>query len=346
MRVLLITNDYPPRPGGIQQYLANLVAQSGHEIRVLAPKDNASADGPNIVRGHTSWMMPTRRTVRWVREHIADFGPDMLVFGAPTPLAQVGPRLGTPYVVIAHGAEVALPAAFPIARQLLRRTFKKASSVLTVSEFTAARVTRLGAARTEVLGAGVDLDVFVPRNSADSEHTTLVCVSRFIPRKGHKRVIAAAERLNADGHPCDVLIVGKGRLEARIRRAAERASVDVRMEVDVPWSALPALYSEGDVFVMPARNRLLGLDVEGLGIVYLEGAAAGLPVVAGRSGGAPETVVPGVTGFVAETVDEIADAVVRVDGAMGVAGRRRVESMYSWHAVGERFDRFLEEAVG
>lgn len=297
-------------------------------------------------------MVPSGRTYRWVLDQIRDFEPDVTVFGAPHPLAQMGPRLaratGIPYVVIAHGAEVTLPAAVPGLRQILRWTFRRASLVLTVSSFTAGRVAALGAPETEVLGAGVELSAFRPgdhpcKGSADRP-LVIACISRFVPRKGHLRVLAAAERLQDEGTDVEVLLAGRGRLEGRMRRAAARSTTPVRVESDVQWEDLPDLYRSCDVFVMPARSRWLGLEVEGLGIVYLEAAASGVPVVAGTSGGAPETVVPGVTGYVAESVSEIVEAVRLITPRrhdMGAAGRSRTVEMYSWESVARRFDSAL-----
>ncbi len=319
---------------------------------MLGPAHPDTGPDRAIVRGHARYMLPTSRTRRWVLDHVADFQPDVVVFGAPHPLAQFGPALrrqtGLPYVVVAHGAEVTMPGAVPGLRQWLGSTFRKADLVFTVSAYTARKVEAMGATATTVLGAGVDLEAYRPGARDASGPLVLACVSRFVPRKGHLRVIEAAERLAAAGTPAEVLVVGRGRLEQRIRRAARRAAVPVRVEVDVPWSALPDLYAESDVFVMPSRSRWFGLEVEGLGIVYLEAAAAGLPVVAGRSGGAPETVVPGQTGYVAESVDEIVEAVQRIvedPTGYGEAARRRAEALYSWESVASRFDEGLRQAA-
>ena len=356
MRALLVTNDYPPKPGGIQQYLSNLVGHSSVSFLVLASEHPGAPADPQVVRGWASYLLPNARTYRWVAEHIRDFGPDVVVFGAPHPLAQLGPRLsahfGVPYVVMAHGAEVTVPGAAPVLRQVLGRTFRHASLVLTVSAFTARKVAAMGAARTSVLGAGVDLGAFRPsegRTAPERERRLVIgCISRFVPRKGHRRVLAAAERLQAGGLSVEVLLAGKGRLEARIRRRAARAAVPVRVESDVPWKELPGLYRSCDMFVMPARSRWLGLEAEGLGIVYLEASACGIPVVAGTSGGAPETVVPGVTGYVASSVGDIVEAVgLIVDrrDEMGAAARAYAVGHYSWEAVARRFDAALSEVV-
>ncbi|MCE2529055.1 MAG: glycosyltransferase family 4 protein [Acidimicrobiia bacterium] len=353
MRVLLITNDYPPRPGGIQQYLSNLVRHSSARIRVLAPADPEASEEPHVVRSGWGFMWPTPRVRDWISRRIREFEPDVLLFGAPHPLAQLGPRLSRtcelPYVVMAHGAEVTLPGAVPGLRHLLGRTFRRAALVLTVSRYTARRVERMGAARTTVLGAGVDLDTFRPGASTSGRDRPVIgCISRLVPRKGHLRVLAAAERLSAAGTPVSVLLAGQGRLEGRIRSRAARATVPVEVVTDAAWEELPDLYRSCDVFVMPARSRWLGLEIEGLGIVYLEASASGIPVVAGMSGGAPETVVPGVTGYVAATTGQIAEAVglaLEQRLEMGPAARARAEQHFSWEAVAGRFDSALRQAV-
>jgi phosphatidylinositol alpha-1,6-mannosyltransferase len=176
-------------------------------------------------------------------------------------------------------------------------------------------------------------------------------VSRFVPRKGQRRVLDAAARLRSEGRRLSVLMVGRGRNEQALRRRAERLGVPVRFEVGVPWDRLPGLYREMDVFVMPCRSRWGGLEVEGLGLVFLEAAASGLPVLAGDSGGAPETVVPGVTGFVV-AADRHIDGGLRLllddpdrARAMGAAGRERVLAAYTWEAVAGRVMEGLAAAV-
>ena len=363
MRLLLVTNDYPPRPGGIQQYLGNIVARHEGPVRVLGPADaNATAPGDRldrpeglveVVRGRRTWMVPTAAWRRWVLQHVETFRPDVVVYGAPTPLAQAGARIrsatSVPFVVMTHGAEVTLPAAVPGLRHILATTFRSADLMFAVSRFTAGRVAAVSGVDPVVLGAGVDIEAFRPvASDRGAGPVRLVCVSRFTPRKGHDRVIEAAELLARRGVPAEVILVGKGRLEQRLRSRAAAAAVPVRMLVDVRWSDLPDAYRGGDVFVMPARSRWLGLEVEGLGIVYLEAGASGLPVVVGPSGGAPETIVPGQTGYVALTPDEIAEAVTLIldDPQMGARSRRHVESNWTWDAVMERWRAGLERAVG
>lgn len=353
MRLLLVTNDFPPRPGGIQQYLGNLVEAFPGEVRVLAPAESDDA-GSGVIRADRRFMWPTRRVRRWVEEHIDRFRPDIVLFGAPHPLPWLGPALraatGVPYAVICHGAEVTIPAAFPVSRQMLRRPLRRADALFAVSRFTAGRVERLAGRPVHYLGAGVDVNEFVP-GPAPAGVPVVGCVSRFVPRKGQRRVLEAVARLRRRGIEADVLLVGKGRDERRLRGLADSLGVPTRFEVAVPWEALPGLYREMTVFAMPCRSRWMGLEVEGLGLVFLEAAAAGLPVLAGDSGGSPETVVPGVTGYVVAGGEDLEEGLARlltdrVEAArMGEAGRRWVLDHYTWDAVVARLTAGLEAAI-
>ncbi|NQV05244.1 glycosyltransferase, partial [bacterium] len=297
------------------------------------------------------FMWPTRSIRRWVEGQIADFAPDVVVFGAPHPLAHMGPglreRTGVPYAVMCHGAEITIPAAVPLLRRLVRWPLRRADSLFAVSRFTARRVERLTRRPVSVIGAGVDIEAFTPAD-APPDSPVIACVSRFVPRKGHDRVLRSVARLREQGVDATALIVGTGRLEKRLRRLADDLGVPTRFEVGVPWSELGGLYRTATVFVMPCRSRWFGLEVEGLGIVFLEAAAAGLPVLAGDSGGAPETVIPGRTGFVVPDDDAIDQALRMLVAApdwarrVGAAGRRRVEAEFTWNAAAGRMIHGLE----
>jgi phosphatidylinositol alpha-1,6-mannosyltransferase len=356
-RVLLVTNDYPPRPGGIQQYLGNLVAVLGGDVLVAAPAHPGAEERAGVVRSRRRFMWPTRRIARWVDGLVADFRPDVVLFGAPYPLPWLGPALrhrhGVPYVVLAHGAEVLVPAAFPVSRQLLARPLKAADALVAVSRFTAGRLGKLTGRPVEVVGAGVDLDAFRPADLPTHNPTPVVgCVSRFVPRKGQHLLIEAAAKLRAAGTEVEVLLVGKGRLESRLRRLAVDLEVPLRMEVDAPWSELGGLYRQMDVFCMPCRSRWGGLEAEGLGLVLLEAAATGLPVLAGASGGAPETVEPGRTGFVVAGVEDIVEGLDLLLGdrerasRMGELGRQRIVEQFTWDRVADRLTSVFDEVVG
>jgi phosphatidylinositol alpha-1,6-mannosyltransferase len=346
MRLLLVTNDFPPKPGGIQMYLRNFVDAFPGEVLVYAPADAAAPEGEEgIIRGDARYMVPSGALARSIVAAAAPFGPDAILFGAPHPLPRIGPALrdslGVPFGVLSHGAEVTLPAAFPGARQVLARMLRAADVRFAVSRFTAERVKRLTGLPTEFVGAGVETETFVPAERSVDDHRPVVgCVSRFVPRKGQDRLIEAVARLDRD---VEVLLVGRGRTEDALRRRAADRGVDTSFAVDVPWSDLPGLYRRMDVFCMPTSSRWGGLEVEGLGLVYLEAAASGLPVLAGDSGGSPETVIPGVTGYVVSSIDDVVDGLrLLLDdperaAAMGAAGRAFVEQEFTWTRVIERF---------
>ena len=359
MRLLLITNDYPPKPGGIQQYLGNLMDAYPEPVRVLAPDDgpaNATERGEDVVvRSSQGFMWPTPRVGDWVVNEAAAFDPDVVLFGAPYPLPWLGPRLQealrVPVGVLCHGAEVTLPAAFPGSRQMLRKMLAAADVRFAVSNFTVGRVHRLTGKPVRYIGAGVDLETFHPGPPPNNPVPVVACVSRFVPRKGQDMVIDAAAELAERGISIQVLLVGKGRMEGQLRRRAERKGVDVRFEVDVPWGRLPDLYRSADIFCMPCSSRWGGLEVEGLGLVFLEAAATGLPVLAGDSGGAAETVQPAQTGFVVHDVGDIAEGIEMLVGdparaaEMGAAGRRRMEAQFTWGEVVNRLVSGFEDAA-
>ena len=345
MRLLLVTNDYPPKPGGIQMYLQNLVDAYPDEVLVFGPQDDgAPEDEPGVVRGTRPYMLPDGGTLEAILAAAARFRPDAVLFGAPHPLPRLGPaireRLGVPFGVLSHGAEVTIPAAVPGVRQALGRMLGRADVRFAVSRFTARRVERLTHSDAVFVGAGVEVDTFVPGPPRPFNDPPVIgCVSRFVPRKGQHRLLDAVAQLDEE---VTVLFVGKGRTEDLLRSRARDLGVDARFEVDVPWEALPGLYQSMDVFCMPTSSRWGGLEVEGLGLVFLEAAASGLPVLAGDSGGSPETVLPGETGYVVADHDAIVEGLrMLLDdpqraAEMGRAGRRYVEAEFTWDRVVDR----------
>ena len=235
----------------------------------------------------------------WVANEIAEFEPDALLFGAPHPLPAIIPKLRSefagPIAVMTHGAEVTLPAALPVRDSGCDARCGAPTCCWRCPvhgrqgwQADRAKWSRSGRASTSSRSPPL----------IDRAAPVIGCVSRFVPRKGQDRLIEVAGQLRQTGIPVELILVGKGRWESRLRRLADARQVPTRFEVDVPWETLARALSEMAVFAMPAKSRWAGLEVEGLGIVYLEAAAAGLPVVAGDSGGAPEAVLPGVTGFV------------------------------------------------
>ena len=336
-------------------YLKNLLDSYDGESLVVAPSDDR-VDGPErgVVRGDRSYMLPDGATRRLVRDAGKDFEPDAILFGAPHPLSWMGPwlreELGAPFGILSHGAEITIPGSIPGVRRALGRALAAADVRFAVSRFTARKVEALSRRPVTFLGAGVEVDTFTPPDSGPDNPVPVVgCVSRFVPRKGQDRLLRAVASLDRE---VEVLFVGTGRMEGDIRKLAHKLGVKARFEVDVPWTDLPNLYRSMDMFCMPCRSRWGGLEVEGLGLVFLEAASTALPVLAGDSGGSPETVVPGETGFVVSSVSDIAEGLeillsnpVRA-AEMGRKGREFVLAEYTWQRVVERLHGGFAPHIG
>ncbi len=376
-RVLLVTNDFPPRRGGIQSYLhelvGHLVATGDHTLTVYAPKwkgcedfdEDARTSGYRVVRHPTTLMLPGPGVDDRMRELIAGDDIESVWFGAAAPLALLAPRArsaGAGRVIAStHGHEVGW-SMLPVARSALRRIGDGSDVVTYVSRYTRNRFASAfgpGAA-LEHLPPGVDTDRFVPDPAARAEmrsryglgeRPVIGCLSRLVPRKGQDMLIRALPAIREQVDGAALVIVGGGPYLATLHRLARQVGITehVTFTGGVPGAELPAHHAMADVFAMPCRTRGAGLDVEGLGIVYLEASATGVPVVAGRSGGAPETVQDGVTGLVANgsDVDEIATAVAELladpDRAaqMGAAGRRWAVDNWQWRTQAARLAKLL-----
>lgn len=376
-RVLLVTNDFPPRRGGIQSYLhqlvGHLVATGDHTLTVYAPKwkgceefdEDARISGYRVVRHPTTLMLPGPGVDDRMRELIAGDDIASVWFGAAAPLALLAPRArsaGAGRVIAStHGHEVGW-SMLPVARSALRRIGDGSDVVTYISRYTRNRFASAfgpGAA-LEHLPPGVDTDRFVPDPAARAEmrsryglgeRPVIVCLSRLVPRKGQDMLIRALPAIREQVDGAALVIVGGGPYLATLHRLARQAGITehVTFTGGVPGAELPAHHAMADVFAMPCRTRGAGLDVEGLGIVYLEASATGVPVVAGRSGGAPETVQDGVTGLVANgsDLDEISTAVAEIltdpDRAaqMGAAGRRWAVDNWQWRTQAARLAKLL-----
>jgi len=379
-RVLLVTNDFPPRRGGIQSYLQELVGQLvqsdnnyNYTLTVYAPKwkdseefdEEAHATGYQVVRHPTTLMLPGPGVDDRMRRLIASNDIETVWFGAAAPLAMLAPRArsaGARRVIAStHGHEVGW-SMLPVARSALRRIGDGTDFVTYVSQYTRGRFASAFGPRAalEYVPPGVDTDRFAPDPAARTEmrsryglgeRPVIVCLSRLVPRKGQDMLIRALPAIRERVDGAALVIVGGGPYLATLHLLAREAGVteQVVFAGAVPGAELPAHHAMADVFAMPCRTRGAGLDVEGLGIVYLEASATGVPVVAGNSGGAPETVQDGETGRVVNgsDVDEIATAVTEIladptlAAEMGAAGRRWAVDHWQWHNQAARLHSLL-----
>jgi phosphatidylinositol alpha-1,6-mannosyltransferase len=372
-RTLLVTNDFPPKVGGIQRTLWSLSAALPPErLTVLAPAwDGARAfdeTAPfDLIRERRRFIWPSPSFADRLDANVGSTGSEVVLFGDAFPLALLGPRLaarGTPYLVAAHGFDYWL-STVPVAHAVMQwMTSRSARVAVMCSEFIARRV-RTAVPRgvpVSVLHPGADLDRFRPDLPTEDlrdrhglgDRPVIVCVSRLVPRKGQDVLIRSMRAVQRRVPEAALLIVGAGPHEHALRRLADRApNRSVTFVGEVPEADLPRYYALGEVFAMPCRTRLGGLEVEGWGNVFIEAAACGRPVVVGDSGGARETVVHGETGLLVDgrDVEGVADALATLledppyARRMGKAGRARVEREHAWPRAADRLAAWLRAAV-
>ncbi len=373
-RTLVVTNDYPPRAGGIQAFVQGLVSRQPPEsITVYAPKWRGAEEFDEqqqfeVVRHPRSLMLPEPFVISRATELLREREATRVLFGAAAPLGLMAPSLrkaGAEHIVaLTHGHEAGW-AMLPGARQALRRIGNSVDTVTYLGEYTRSRISgalsRQARVRMRRLVPGVDDVAFHPRNRDDgrrvranyglADRPVVVCVSRLMPRKGQDTMIEAMPLIKRKVPDAALLIVGGGPYKPKLEELVAKNGLhnDVVLTGTVPWAELPAHYAAGDVFAMPCRTRNRGLDVEGLGIVYLEASATGLPVVAGDSGGAPDAVVEGETGYVVRGGDPAA-AAQRVaallqdpegSAAMGARGREWIERYWRWELISKRLSELL-----
>jgi len=362
MPSLLVTNDFPPKIGGIQSYL--------HELWRRLPVADATVftthhDGDaawdaqqpfRVVRARERQFFPTRSLATRIDALAREIDASVILLDPWLPLGQLGPRLtAAPYVVVVHGAEVTVPGRLPGSRQLGGRVLRGAAGIVAAGCYPAREAEHAagGALRGVVIPPGVDVDRFRPlatpdRRAArqqfglDPDRPLVLGVSRLVPRKGFDVLVDAVAGLP----DVQLAIAGAGRDRARLERRAAQRGLGRRVRFlgrVADDETFPQLYACADVFAMPCRDRWGGLEAEGFGIVFLEAAAAGVPAVAGRSGGSHEAVVDGETGFVVDgrALDVrgalaalLADDDLRA--RMGAAARARAVMEFSYDTLAAR----------
>lgn len=373
MRALWITNDLPPRAGGIEQFVGNLLERvHPASTVVLGP-----AAGPEAAAGDRQrpWrtvraegrVLPTPRIRRLARRLGRDHGAEVVVLGASWPLGELAPALrrdlDVPVVALSHGLEAGLASVG--LGHLVHRATRGLAALTTISDWTEQRLApHVTAARVRRVPPGVDVARFTPGLDGSRLRSAwgvppgaplVGCISRLVRRKGQDVLLEAWPEIRRRHPDAHLVLAGEGPLHRELADTARRLGPDAGVVLPgrLRWEDLPAAHAALDVFAMPCRTRLHGTDVEGLGIVYLEAQACGVPAIAGRSGGAPEAVRDGETGSVVDGARpaEVAEAIDRwlADPAgrreAGDRGRRWVERCWSWTAIATGFEGLLAEVV-
>jgi len=372
---LLVTNDFPPKVGGIQNYLWELWRRLPPDdfVVLTSPYEGAEvfdrSQPYRIVRTREPVLLPSPLMVRRIRALAAQFGASVVVLDPAVPLGLVGPHLGLPYALALHGAEVTVPARLPLGKQAMARVLGAATLLIGGGGYPVAEARRAQPQLPPVveIPPGVDASRFRPlppdersqaRNSFGiSEGQQLVLsVSRLVPRKGMDVLIEAASRLRSTGEFSDleVAVAGVGRDHARLQRLIRRTGSPTRLLGRVADADLPGLYAAADLFVLCCRTRWGGLEQEGFGIVLLEAAATGLACVAGNSGGANEAVSDTRTGLVVSDPRDPAQlaghlrhllANPALAATMGAAGRARAKTEFSYDTLAVRLREALDTAA-
>lgn len=370
-RTLIVTNDFPPRTGGIESFVLAMAQRLPDDVIVHTARQRGDAEHDRslpfeVVRDPSPLMVPTPSISRRSAQLARALDCDRVWFGAAAPLGLMAPRLREAgverAVATTHGHEIWW-SSVPGARRALRAIGERNDVLTYLGEYCRSRIARplTPAARSRMvqLTPGVDDSVFRPGSGGDDirrrhglvDRPVVVCVSRMVARKGQDVLVRALPLIQRQVPGAALLLVGDGPHRGAVEKLVRQHDVerDVVLAGRVPWHQTPGYYDAGDVFAMPTRTRLFGLEPEALGICYLEAAATGLPVVAGDSGGAPDAVLDGENGFVVDgrDVEQVAQRCTELllDRELAVRfgsrGRAWVAERWRWDDLALRLHRIL-----
>ena len=376
-KIICITNDFGPRAGGIETFVIGLIERlpwGSVTVYTSQQGDTRSYDqrwleqfGVKVVRDRSKVLLPTPRVYRAVKKEVTSKGIEKIFFGAAAPLAIMAGGLGKAgakeIVALTHGHEVWWAKIWPF-KWAIGYIGRSVNHLTYLGDFTRTQISRALSQKSKSamvkIAPGIDTTHFAPSESAKelrqslglAEKKVIVSVGRLVHRKGQDFLISALPGI-LEIHPeTHILMVGEG----PYRKKLEKLTSDLALQKSITfigriqYADLPSYICVGDLFAMPSRSRLAGLEVEGLGIVYLEASACGLPVIAGKSGGAPDAVVEGVTGVTVDGTDsaDIARAAISIlddldeAKAMGVRGREWVISNWGWEIWAKEFRKLLK----
>ena len=375
-KILCITNDFGPRTGGIETFVIGLIERLPKDTVIVYTNAQDKSEeydqrwredfGVEVIRDKARILLPTPGVAFCVSALVKDRGIRTAFFGAAAPLAMLTPtlrRAGVKKVVaLTHGHEVWWSKIWPFT-WAMKSIARHVDHLTYLGEFTRKAISRpiSDSARASMvkIAPGIDTDHFAPVDSTDlkrslglSEKKIIVSVGRLVHRKGQDVLIAAMPEILREIPDAHLLLIGEGPYRQYLETRVKKLQLDSHVSFigRISYRDLPRYICLGEVFAMPARSRLAGLEVEGLGIVYLEASACGLPVIAGNSGGAPDAVQEGVTGFVvdgrdaqtvAQSISELLAAPQRAR-QMGLAGRAWIIKEWRWQIWSERFTEILK----
>ena len=366
---LLVTNDFPPKIGGIQNLLYEWWRRLPSEsFAVLTSPYSGSkqfdaAQSFEIRRTREPVLLPHPLMVRKINKLAKQVGAELVVLDPALPLGLIGPNLNLPYAVVLHGAEIVVPGRLPVVSRLLARVLNNAELIIASGSYPAAEASRVcrSSKRIDVITPGVDIQRFKVLSSelriearkrfgVAEDAELIVGISRLVPRKGFDVLIRAVARLAIEFPKLRLIVGGDGRDRARLERIARELMSPTTFLGRVSDDDLPKLYGCADINAMLCRSRWMGLEQEGFGIVFAEAAACGVPQIAGRSGGASDAVDHNITGLIVEDptrVDDVVSSLRRllVDKSqllkMGQASRLRAENLFDYDKLALKLGQVL-----
>jgi len=364
-KTLVITNDFPPRPGGIQTFVHGLIkGLEPTDVVVLSSKFKGWQEFDKlqkykVFRYDTEILLPTPAVANYAIKLVKEFDCESVLFGASAPLGLLSAKLKEngikKTVALTHGHEVGWSFT-PGLKQTFQKIVKDVDKLTYLTKYTFEKIKEAipesELVKFEQLTPGIDIEMFKPSNKETKEVQDLrhrfriqdklivACISRLMPRKGQDTLIEIWPEVIKKVPSAHLLIVGGGPYKQNLHKKAFDLNINsnVTLTGSVPWEQLPTFYASADVFAMPVRTRNFGFDVEGLGIVYLEASASAVPVIAGNSGGAPDAVINEVTGYVLDPknknllVEKIVNLLLNPDlrNRLGKQGRSWIEKQWQW----------------
>ena len=372
-RHVLITNDFPPKVGGIQSYLWELWRRLPAEdfyVYTTPFRSDREFDYEQqfrTVRSTNKVLLPTHNINRNVQKLRKDIGAELIVWDPAFPLALSAPRSRIPYALVLHGAELAIPGKIPIVKSLLANTLKKASLVICAGNYPAEEAERTAkqSLPLAIIPPGVDIERFRPAVSLEKDKIrkdfeipntspVILTLTRLVPRKGIDVLIEAVKILKKDHPDLLLLIGGTGRDLQRLKDLAKDLEKNIRFLGEISDEVLPELYRASDIFCMPCRSRWGGLEQEGFGIVFLEAAASGIPQIAGKSGGSADAVSNNETGLIinnpkdprqlAKSIETLLEDSEKLE-RMGLNARKRAQNYFSYDELSKSLIDALDSAT-
>jgi phosphatidylinositol alpha-1,6-mannosyltransferase len=377
-KILLVTNDFGPRTGGIETFIIGLLERiKGFDICVFTSNqgDTRSYDrdwqtnfGITIIRDKSKILLPSFRLNSAVKKLVRTQNFEVVIFGAAAPLGLMAKGLrkagAKKILALTHGHEVWWAKVFPF-NVAMKKIGSDVDHLTYLGEFTRSAISK--ALKNEnskamvKIAPGVNTEHFIPRPDAFELRNSLglndkkiiISVGRLVHRKGQDKLIQAMPTVIRKIPNAHLLLVGEGPYESRLKKIVEKLLLEqhVTFVGRVLYDKLPTYLSAANLFAMPSRSRLFGLEVEGLGIVYLEASACGIPVLAGNSGGAPDAVIEGVTGLCVNGTDVSAIAMGVIEiladaqraSRMGADGRNWIVDTWRWDLWSKEFNLLLSE---